>query len=161
MRKVLSNDYLTLLCRIIFGAIFIYASLDKIAEPGQFARIVYNYHLVPGSLVNIFALILPVSELIAGLCLISGTLYDGARNYLLLLMPVFIIAISINLFRGIDLECGCFTVSSKAKSHGLQLIIRDIIYLIPGLVLLFSRSRRWMVDNLLFGKDRVNSVSGA
>ena len=36
MRTFLSNDYLTLLCRVIFGAIFIYASLDKIAEPGQF-----------------------------------------------------------------------------------------------------------------------------
>lgn len=160
MRDLLSNDYLALICRVVFGSIFIYASLDKIAAPDQFARIVYNYHLVPGSLVNIFALILPVSEFIAGICIITGTIYAGARNYLLILMPIFIIAISINLFRGISLECGCFTVSSRAKSQGLQLIIRDIIYVIPGMVLLFSKSRRWMVDNLLFGRRRAISKSG-
>ncbi|MEZ5359117.1 MAG: MauE/DoxX family redox-associated membrane protein [Candidatus Zixiibacteriota bacterium] len=149
MKKFLSNDYLTMLCRITFGIIFIYASLDKIAAPDQFARVVYNYHLVPGSLINLFALILPMSELIAGIFLIFGVLYKGARNYLVLLMLIFIIAISINVLRGVNLECGCFSVSSKAKSHGLGLIGRDILMLLPGLVLLFSRSRKWMLQKIV------------
>lgn len=146
MRKFLSNDFVTLLCRVLFGGIFIYAAIDKIINPDQFARIVYNYHLLPGSLVNIFALILPMSELIAGLFLILGVFYKGSRNYLLIMMIVFMIAISINIFRGVDLECGCFTVSSNAKSHGLYLILRDIIYLIPGIALMFSQSVRWMLQ---------------
>lgn len=145
MRKILSNDYLTLACRLIFGLIFIYASLDKIAEPGQFARVVYNYHLLPGQLINFFALVLPMTELVAGICLILGIGYTGSRNYLFLLMLVFLVAIGVNLVRGVDLECGCFTVSSRAKSHGLLLILRDVIYLLPGLVLIFSRSRRWLI----------------
>ena len=153
MRKILSNDILTMIFRLTFGAIFIYASLDKIAHPDQFARIVYNYHLLPGSLVNVFALILPVSELMAGVFLILGIFYTGSRNYLILLMFVFLVAIGINLFRGINLECGCFSVSSKAKSVGLQLILRDLLYLFPGLLLLFSRSRRWMIDNLFIKSE--------
>ncbi|MFH1701486.1 MAG: MauE/DoxX family redox-associated membrane protein [Candidatus Zixiibacteriota bacterium] len=146
MRKFLSNDFVTMVCRLLFGGIFIYASLDKITNPDQFARIVYNYHLLPGSLVNAAALILPLSEFIAGLFLILGIFYKGSRNYLLILMIVFMIAISINIFRGVNLECGCFSVSSKAKSHGLYLILRDVAYLIPGIVLMFSRSVRWMLQ---------------
>lgn len=144
MKKFLSNDYLTLLCRIIFGSIFIYASLDKIAHPDQFARIIYNYHLVPGSLINLCALILPVTEFLAGAFLILGILYRGSLNYLVILMVIFMIAIGVNVIRGVNLECGCFTVSSKAKNAGIELIIRDIIMLIPGLILMISESTRWM-----------------
>ena len=150
MRKFLSNDYLALLCRLVFGLIFIYASLDKIAHPDQFARIVYNYHILPGQLVNVFALVLPMAELFAGICLIAGFFYAGSRNFLVVLTFVFIVAIGINVIRGVDLECGCFTVSSRAKSAGIQLIIRDIAYLIPGLILMVSRSRRWLLENLLW-----------
>jgi len=148
MRKILSNDWLTLACRLVFGGVFIYASLDKIAHPDQFARIVFNYHLVPGSLINLMALILPMSEFIAGTFLILGIFHRGARAYLMILMGIFTIAIAINVFRGVNLECGCFTVSSRAKSAGLWLIFRDSLYAIPGLIVLLSRSRRWMLDNL-------------
>lgn len=150
MRKLLSNDYFTLACRLFFGIVFIYASLDKIAHPDQFARIVFNYHLVPGSLINIFALVLPMSELLAGICLITGFFYTGSRNYLLFLTVVFVVAIGINLYRGINLECGCFTVSSRAKTASLELILRDFAFFIPGLILLVSKSRRWLLDNVLF-----------
>lgn len=151
MRNILSNDLLTLICRLIFGGVFIYASLDKIVHPDQFARIVYNYHLVPGWGVNLFALMLPMMELIAGVFLIIGIFYEGSRNLLLLLSVVFVAAIGINVIRGVNLECGCFTVSSGAKKAGLMLILRDFLFLIPGVVLWLSTSRRWLADNLLLG----------
>jgi len=150
MKRIISNDYVTMLLRLYFGGLFIYASLDKIASPEQFARIVFNFHILPGSLVNIFALILPFTELVAGVGVIIGFLYRGSRDYLMLLTVVFIVAIGINVVRGVNLECGCFTVSSGAKSAGLQLIVRDLLYLAPGLFLLASRSRRWMLDRLFF-----------
>lgn len=149
MKKFLSNDYLTMACRLFFGLMFIYASLDKIASPDQFARIFNNYHILPGSLVNISALILPMSELVAGLFLIFGLFYKGSRNYLIILMILFIVAIGVNVVRGVNLECGCFTVSSKAKGNSLDLIYRDILMLLPGLLLLFSNSKRWMLDKFL------------
>jgi uncharacterized membrane protein YphA (DoxX/SURF4 family) len=148
MKKLLSNDWLTLLCRLIIGGVFIYASLDKIAHPDQFARIVFNYHLVPGSLINLMAIILPMTELIAGVFVITGIFYRGARAYLIILLSIFVIAIAVNVFRGVNLECGCFTVSSRAKSAGILLILRDAVYAIPGVILLLSRSRRWMLENL-------------
>jgi len=148
MKRLLSNDWLTLVFRMAFGAIFIYAAIDKIQHPDQFARIIYNYHLVPGPLVNLMALVLPMSELLAGICVVAGVLYRGARNYLLLMLAVFMVAITVNIIRGIDLECGCFTVSTRAKSAGLQVLIRDVVFAVPGLALLASRSRRWMIENV-------------
>jgi putative oxidoreductase len=147
------TDILALICRVLFGGIFIYASLDKIIQPDQFARIVYNYHLLPSWGVNFFALILPMTELLAGSFLILGLFYTGSRNLLLLLGVVFIFAIGINVARGINLECGCFTVSSGVKKAGILLILRDFAYFLPGVILLFLRNRRWMVDNILFSSS--------
>nr|MBN2277696.1 DoxX family membrane protein [candidate division Zixibacteria bacterium] len=143
--KILNNDYLGLLVRLAIGLIFIYASLDKIWSPGDFARIMYNYHLVPGSLINLTALILPWVELLCGLFLVLGVFKEGSLLILNLLVIVFIVAISINLVRGVDLECGCFSVSSKAKSSALSLLLRDLGLLILTLYVFFNRSRRFML----------------
>ena len=60
------------------GAVFIYASLDKIAHPLDFARIVYRYRLagptaalgvVPA---NAFAVVLPWLEAVIGVLLLTG-----------------------------------------------------------------------------------------
>ena len=142
---LLQNDYLALLVRLILGIVFIYASLDKIVYPAQFARIIYNYHLLPGDLINLWAVVLPWTEFFCGLFLILGVYKDGAATILTGLMAVFIVAIAINLFRGVDLECGCFSVSSKAKSGALNLIYRDLVYLALGLYLLFNRSQRFLL----------------
>lgn len=142
-RTLWENDYLNLVVRLFVGIVFIYASIDKIADPGQFARIVYNYHMVPGALINIFALILPWVEMICGVSLIIGVYKEGSVLLLNLMVLAFIIGISINIFRGVDLECGCFTVSSKARGSALNLLIRDIGLLALTIYLFFSKSKRF------------------
>ncbi len=63
---------------IVLGGVFVYASLDKIANPGEFARIVYHYRLIgPSQMVgpwaaNTLAVTLPWVELVVGLALISS-----------------------------------------------------------------------------------------
>src|SRR3989339_2042083 len=64
--------WLYLLCRLTLGGVFVYASLDKIANPAAFAELTWNYKILPTELVNLAALILPWVELTAGLLLISG-----------------------------------------------------------------------------------------
>lgn len=143
--KFLHNDYLNLLVRIAVGAIFIYASFDKIFNPGQFARIVYNYHLLPTDFINIFALILPWVELICGISIILGIYKEGGVLALNLILVSFIIALGVNLIRGVDIECGCFTVSSKAKGGILGLLIRDLGLLVLTIYLFFNRSPRFSI----------------
>lgn len=56
---IITDKRLVLLFRLVLGVTFVYASLDKIAHPEQFARIVYNYKTLPHFLINIFAVMLP------------------------------------------------------------------------------------------------------
>ena len=129
-----------LICRIVLGGIFIFASLDKIAHPAEFAKAIGNYHVLPFGLENLLALTLPWLELLAGVALITGVMVDGAAIMVIIMNIVFIFAISQALARGISIECGCFSVTTEGGDNiGLQTIIRDIGYLIMGFIVLYRR----------------------
>ena len=133
-----------LLSRLILGAVFIYASLDKIMNPDDFAKAIGNYHVLPFGLENLLALVLPWVELLTGLCLIIGVMVDGATVLIILMNIVFIFAISQALARGISIECGCFSVSSEGGDNiGLQTIIRDIGYLLLAYVVYYRQERKF------------------
>jgi uncharacterized membrane protein YphA (DoxX/SURF4 family) len=134
---ILSSRPLQLLARLVLGGIFIYASLDKIAHPQEFARIVANYGILPDFLVTLPALVLPWLELFAGLCLVSGLWVRSAAFLLSLLLLVFILALGVNAFRGIDVSCGCFSTSASDTENAYVLIFRDLLILLPGLVIIF------------------------
>ncbi|MBN2226591.1 MAG: DoxX family membrane protein [candidate division Zixibacteria bacterium] len=141
--KILHNDYLALVLRVFVGVVFVYASIDKIVEPSQFARIIYNYHLLPETLINLLAIIMPWVELLCGIVLILGIQKKGSLLLINVMLVVFMVAIGINLFRNVDLECGCFSVSSKSKEHAWGLLLRDIGLLAVGIYLLINRSVRF------------------
>ena len=65
MRRMIDNDYLTMAVRVVVGVVFVSASVYKIIDPGSFARSIWYYHLMPGSLINLIALVLPWVELLA------------------------------------------------------------------------------------------------
>ena len=126
-----------LLLRLFVGGVFIYASIDKIYHPAQFAHAIENYRILPHSLVNIFAIILPWVELVAGLLLISGV-WSGASALIISgLLTMFIIAITAGLLRGLDISCGCFTTSGGEKL-GLSLTFRDVILLLITIHILIN-----------------------
>lgn len=137
------NEYLYLMVRLAVGLVFIYASLDKIAHPAEFARIVNNYHLMPGILINLLAMVLPWLEAVCGVALILGIHKRGSIYIMNLMVLMFIVAIGINVIRGVNLECGCFTVSSKAKGSALNLLFRDLGLLALTIYLIFNRATRF------------------
>lgn len=139
--KLLGNSYIQFIAQLFLGAIFIYASFHKIANPAEFAEIINNYKLFPEFSINLFAIILPWIELIAGIFLISGKYKKGSTIILSTLLMIFILAISINIIRGLDFDCGCFTSSGKG-SNPLYLLIRDILMLIPGIIILFFDTKK-------------------
>jgi Methylamine utilisation protein MauE len=150
-------------CRWFAGLIFIYASLHKIMNPCQMAMDIYHYRLFPGVLINLIAIALPFLELILGLCLIVGFLPRGAALGISLILSVFMIVLTINLIRGIDFTCGCFSAEGDwcekfadwyAKGHpGISRIgrirlrtacdiVRDVIFLVPSLTAFFLLKTR-------------------
>ena len=134
---------LVILCRLVLGGIFIYASLDKIANPAEFAKAIGNYHVLPFGLENLLALFLPWLELITGILLIAGIMVDGATILIISMNIVFIFAISQALARGISIECGCFSVSTEGGSNiGFQTILRDFIYLIMAFIIFYRKDKQ-------------------
>ena len=134
---------LVLVSRLILGSVFIYASIDKIVNPGDFAKIVGNYHVLPFGIENLLAIILPWVEFIAGVCLIVGVMVDGATILVILMNIVFIFAITQALARGISVECGCFSVASDTGSAiGVKTILRDIGYLFLAYIVYYRKDNK-------------------
>ena len=135
MKQLLQNNKVVLLSRIILGLIFIYASIDKIINPIDFSNSIDNYHITPIVLNNLIALTIPWIELVIGLCLIFGFFLDGSSFISILLLIMFIFMLSQALFRGIDLDCGCFNLSEKSvddvnlKLKMIKRIIQDFVFL--------------------------------
>jgi uncharacterized membrane protein YphA (DoxX/SURF4 family) len=132
----------------VLGAIFLYASYDKILHPADFARIVYHYqvigpsqHIGP-SVANLLAVTLPWIEVVVGLMLLTGFWRREAALVTSALLAVFIAAVASALLRGIDLEnCGCFSVTGEGRAAGLKLILGDAAMLVGALALAFNEPR--------------------
>ena len=132
-----------ILCRLVLGGVFIYASLDKIANPAEFAKAIGNYHVLPFGLENLLALFLPWLELLTGILLIAGIMVDGATILIISMNIVFIFAISQALARGISIECGCFSVSTEGGNNiGFQTILRDFVYLIMAFIIFYRKDKQ-------------------
>jgi uncharacterized membrane protein YphA (DoxX/SURF4 family) len=130
MKNLLKSKYLAFLFRLILGCVFVYASFDKIAHPADFARIIYNYHFLPTSAINLFAVILPWIELMCGMALILGLFVESASLLIGFLLGIFIVALSSAVIRGLDISCGCFSTVSSSDKLAWPDIIRDLIYLV-------------------------------
>jgi putative oxidoreductase len=141
LRNLLNNGWVEIALRWILGATFIYASYYKIMSPGDFAKVVYGYNLFPEFLINLIAVILPFVELISGLSLILGIYPRSAALIINGLVTAFIIILTINIIRGHEFDCGCFS-ANKTGSPKLM-VARDVIYLLMGLqVFLFNGIRK-------------------
>ena len=146
--KWLAHPWLTIRVQIALGIIFVVAALPKIVDPPSFAHMVYNYKIMPWSLINPMALIMPWIELLCGLALILGIWTGTARTIVGGLLIVFVAAISYNLVRGNAIDCGCFDVSAAGKTAAERLadmrfvILRDLGMLLMVAQLWYASRRR-------------------
>jgi uncharacterized membrane protein YphA (DoxX/SURF4 family) len=103
---------LELVLRVLLGAFFVYASLDKIWSPAAFAKIVYQWEVLGPVPSNLVAVTLPWVELLAGLLLLAGVWRRESSLVMALLLVVFLVAAASVMARGIDVEnCGCVSVA--------------------------------------------------
>ena len=134
------DRYLIVTTRIILGAVFLWASFGKILEPGDFARSISNYHIVPFGIENILALILPWLELLIGMGLILGIMVDGSVQISAILLIMFILMIGQAMLRGFNIECGCGL--KEGEMIGLNKILENIGFL-GGAYIVMQRKKRF------------------
>jgi uncharacterized membrane protein YphA (DoxX/SURF4 family) len=125
----LTSPWLTIRVQLALGVIFVAAALPKIVDPPSFAHMIYNYRILPGSLVNLAALTMPWIELLCGLALILGIWTKTARTIIAALLLTFIIAIGVNLARHNAIDCGCFDVTAAGKTREERIAdMRFVVY---------------------------------
>lgn len=132
---------LFILVRMFLGAVFIYASWDKIVNPADFAKVVANYQILPQIMINPVAWVLPWLEMVCGVCLFIGWIARGSALIIAGLLTAFIGALGFSLFRGLNIQCGCFSLTAE-KSVPLYVdILRDAFLLVMA-ILTVGRPRR-------------------
>jgi len=147
LKILFHSNWIELFIRWLIGITFIYASYHKIVEPAHFAKIIYGYYLFPEFIINLTAIILPYLELLSGIALILGIYPRSALLILESLLFAFIVALSINLIRGHNFDCGCFSFGEPGYGYSvLGLLVRDVIYFILCLQsLFFNKHRKWCI----------------
>ncbi|NLH50107.1 MAG: DoxX family membrane protein [Myxococcales bacterium] len=141
----IASPWVMLTLRLLLGALFLVAATPKILDPAAFALAVDNYHFLPTPLVNLWALVLPWTELSVGLLLVMGLggarpvdqLTEAAALLSALMYLSFLIALSWALWQQLDIDCGCFNPRG-ADTITKAYLLRDGSLLIASvLVLLF------------------------
>jgi putative oxidoreductase len=140
---ILRSRYAILAISLVLAGVFIYAGIDKLRDPLQFADSVAAFAILPNSLVTPFALGLPVFEVLCGLMvLVPPTRRIGALA-LTLIIAMFIVALVSALARGLTLDCGCFGAGAPSRPRMWMESALDVV-LFAGALLLYLRSREGM-----------------
>ena len=132
------------LARIAVAALFLGACAAKIRDPEAFALAVHRYRILPGLWVNPVAIFLPWLELVCGLAILAGTpRWRAAASFLVAgMLVVFTIAISLNIVRGIEASCGCFTTRADAAVSDGWNLLRNAALVWLSLAVFFDALRR-------------------
>ena len=131
-RKTLESKALLISAAVVVGLFFIYAAYPKLINPFLFAKNIWNYDIAPSQIINISALVLPAIELVAGLCLVFGIYRKGGSLIINVLLGIFIMAISFNILRGHEFNCGCTSTATYLTdtylvgwNEKVMLLLRD------------------------------------
>ena len=122
--------------------ILLLSGFHKILHPAEFALAVYRFHLLPDFWVNIVALYLSWLEFICAICLLFIPRYRvAALTVVFLLFSAFTCGIIINLLRGTNFSCGCFSTSPLAKPMSWLSVARNGALMALVAMALFSHKK--------------------
>jgi uncharacterized membrane protein YphA (DoxX/SURF4 family) len=127
--------------RILIAALFLFAAITKLFDPGSFAQQIANYQLTPWPGTAALAVFLPALELCVGICLLFGRWESGALVWLAILLVIFSGALLSAIVRGLSIDCGCFGRSVE-NTGTLWPLIRNLVLLAVTGFLWFSRRPR-------------------
>ena len=134
--KLVRNKYIVWIAQAFIGFIFIYAAIEKIANPAGFSDSIANYKLLPNFAINFFAIAIPWIELIVGILLIFNFYVKENALIFSSLIAIFTIMIFISVLRGLDINCGCFG-TTDGQEVGISKILENLGLMILGIYVFF------------------------
>jgi len=134
-----SRRYAVHAVSLAVAAVFIYAGIDKIRDPLQFADSIAAFAILPAVLINLLAMGLPPFEIASGLLLIGPWTRRVGSLAVAIILVVFMIALSSALLRGLTLDCGCFGVGAPSRPRMWLELALDAA-LLSGALFVYLRS---------------------
>nr|WP_321466442.1 MauE/DoxX family redox-associated membrane protein [uncultured Desulfobulbus sp.] len=139
--------------RWVLAAIFIYSGAIKLFDPSRFAQIISGFGLLPKPLLMPTAILLPLTELIAGI----GLLFNkrGSLTAITLMLVLFMGVLSYGISLGLDIDCGCFGPEDPEYAYkGLKTaMVRDSVMMIAILCLFWQRRHITQASSLKPGEE--------
>ena len=158
------KDWFGLVARLLTGGVWIVAGALKLPHPADSVRAVRAYDLLPEAVVPAVGHLLPVLEVVIGLCLVLGVMVRGTSIVSALLFLAFIIGISSAWARGLSIDCGCFggggEIPDAAEKYPGE-IARDVGLLALSLWLVVRPRSRLALDTVLLGPHTDNDTEGS
>jgi uncharacterized membrane protein YphA (DoxX/SURF4 family) len=156
-------DLSAVAARWLLGGLFVYAGLQKVADPPAFLKLVRQYDLVQSAfLLNTIAAALPWFEVFCGALLLAGVAVRGSAMALIgVLIPftgvVWHRALVLQAAKGlpfcaVKFDCGCGT----GEVFICGKLLENFLLVLLGLWLLAGRGRQWSLRYSL----RVPAVEG-
>ena len=155
--EVLRHRYLSFVFRLGVGIVFLISGAGKLPERALFIEKVEEFHLLPDVLARFYGNVLPWVEIAIGALLIIGLLSRFTAVVAMLSSLSFIVANSVVLYRGLNLECGCFGETAVLQTRDALII--DCVMLIVAFLILIHRGEFLSLDSLIFRKKKTVTPS--
>lgn len=137
--------------RILMAWIWLSAAGAKWGQTLDMAEVIAGYRILPPELVPLLAVVLPPLELILGLTLLVGFLVESSLLLSGLLFTIFAAAIGQGMWRGIDINCGCFSLESTANGFTWAHLVLNLVLAALAFWLLKTGERGMLAaDNVLW-----------
>lgn len=138
LKKIFFSPAIYLAFRIILGGIFIFSGSLKLMDTYKFARILYEYGVLPDYLINPAAIGLPLIEIIAG----SGLLFNlkYSLELITVMLFLFICVLWFGILKDLNIDCGCFSAGEISEQGSLhKALYRDFVFIALSAFLFISR----------------------
>jgi putative oxidoreductase len=155
--------------RWLFGLIFLWSGLSKVANLQEFYGSLLTYGLpLPEMFLKVTVVVLPWLELLCGLGLITGIWTEAVLAWTMGLFLLFAMVTGQAWARGLEISCGCFDLRllglSPARTEALTrfaqsagfAFVRSLLFTAGGLYLL-RRPLPKSAPNTSLGKSRTRA----
>jgi uncharacterized membrane protein YphA (DoxX/SURF4 family)/thiol-disulfide isomerase/thioredoxin len=133
-------NLIIVLLRIALSAVFAVAGVTKLLDQKDTRDAVKNFG-APQLLVPALSFLLPIAELLTASGLLFVQTIRPSALAALLMLSVFVIAISVNLARGRTHDCHCFG-QLHSRPLGWPTLVRNLIFALGASIVLWQAQTR-------------------
>lgn len=135
-----------LVCRLILGAVFLYAGAIKATSSGQFAIALIPFTFVPEGWLGPISQLLPLVEIAGGLMILLPWTARWGAGLILFLCLAFITALGWALANDIIVACSCFGNDDEPSRPAMVFALaRDVV--LAGMAVMVAKPRLSSVND--------------